>query len=225
MARLSTSALRRIGQAVRAAEATAGKGPRVLADVPTIHARWAKVMSVVEGSPGAGEPYVYAADIYTGRYDETPAERTPIAEDAELWSHIALSVDDWLGVVRVGGHWEVFGAGGGDTFPTASTAGQIIQWVALETVSGSTVAAHWEAVELGTLTDKSLLVWNGTSKRWTAQVPITSELVADIRYNTTDHCLEKKVVKGIVLTSATNSTSFTTISNGTFVAFPGTATT
>ena len=110
MARLSTSALRRIGQAVRAVEATAGKGPRVLADVPTIHARWAKVMSVVEGSPGAGEPYVYAADIYTGRYDETPAERTPIAEDAELWSHIALSVDDWLGVVRVGGHWEVFGA-------------------------------------------------------------------------------------------------------------------
>ena len=94
-----------------------------------------------------------------------------------------------------------------------------------ETVSGSTVAAHWEAVALGTLTDKSLLIWNNTTKRWAAQVPATTEIVLDVQYNTTDHRLKKKVVNGYVLTSATASTSFTTIANGTFVAFPGTATT
>ena len=223
--KLSTDSIRRIGNAVRVVEATGMRGGNLVLNPGSFTYRFAKITAVVEGSPDPDTPYIYKVDIYTGEWNDVPEKRTAVLTNNALWSSIPLEVGSWFSVVGVGDHWEVFGSAPSTGLPTASTAGQIIQWVALETVSGSTVAAHWEAVELGTLTDKSLLVWNGTSKRWTAQVPITSELVADIRYNTTDHCLEKKVVKGIVLTSATNSTSFTTISNGTFVAFPGTATT
>lgn len=113
--RLSTSALRRIGQAVRTVEAGRGKGARTISAAPAWTLRMAKVASVVDDTPDAGDPYTYLVDIYAGSWDDTPAVRTALAEDAELWSRTKLAVDDWVSVIRVGAHWEVFSGGGAFT--------------------------------------------------------------------------------------------------------------
>lgn len=118
--RLSTSALRRIGQAVRTVEAGRGKGARTISAAPAWTLRMAKVASVVNGSPTSGNPYTYLADIYAGSWNDTPAARTALVEDAELWSRTALAVNDWVSVIRVGAHWEVFGGTGGTVYSRAA---------------------------------------------------------------------------------------------------------
>ena len=80
--------------------------------VPCI--RLAQVGDAVEDEPGAGEPYIYEADIFTGRWDDDGAARTAVAETIEVWSDVALTADAWVGVLRVGNHWETIGSAGGD---------------------------------------------------------------------------------------------------------------
>jgi hypothetical protein len=110
--RLSRQSVQRIGAAVRAIESGRGvRGGRDDGDaVPCI--RLAQVGDAVEDEPGAGEPYIYEADIFTGRWDDDGAARTAVAETIEVWSDVALTADAWVGVLRVGNHWETLGAAG-----------------------------------------------------------------------------------------------------------------
>jgi hypothetical protein len=114
--KLSQNALRRIGQAVRTVEAGRGKGARSLTTSQPQSIRLALVASVTDGSPDEGDPYIYAVDIYAGGWDDTPAARSAIVEDAVLWSRTELDVGAWVAAIRVGNHWEAFAGAGGAAY-------------------------------------------------------------------------------------------------------------
>lgn len=120
MKRLSTSAIRRIESAVRVVEASGRGMPRALSEVAANSIRMAKIGAAVDDSPDSGDPYIYAADIHSGVWDDTPAARAAIVEDADVWSPSALTAGAWVAVVRVGLHWELLGGSGGSVYARAA---------------------------------------------------------------------------------------------------------
>ena len=139
MPRLTRSSIQRIGAAVRSYEGGAAGKPLPPPDPFLTVLRLAKVTDVVDDTPDAGDPYIYEASIYAGHWTDAPAERTALATTINVWSPVALSVDDWISVIRIGAHWEMFG-GGGAAIPTPDAEGTfmlvatdgVLAWVEVE---------------------------------------------------------------------------------------------
>ena len=89
--------------------------------------RLAKVTDTVDDEPDEGAPYIYEASIYSGHWDDVPAVRTALASAIDVWSPVALAVDDWIAVIRIGEHWEMFGGAG-------SSGGGLPDYPAVESV-------------------------------------------------------------------------------------------
>ena len=144
---LNRNSVKRIGNAVRQVESAAGRGGSASGDSMPYVLRLAQVTLAVEESPDENEPYIYEADLYTGHWTDAKALRSAIKEEIEIWSATELAVDDWVSVIRIGGHWELFGAAGGAgaDFPAADV-GDLLQYQKTST-DPDPVVNEWVAVD------------------------------------------------------------------------------